>query len=195
MLAEPEGIAKSMLRKLGTSPAAVAQEVMLAIGNIPKVSGTTETYLSPRAKAVLDAAFAEASKMKDQYVSVEHILIAIADEKRGEAARILKRYGIGRESILKVLMDIRGGQTITDPTPEEKIPGPGQVQPGPDPSGAAGQARSGDRAGTTRSDGSSRSFHEGPKTIRCSSATPVSERRLLWRAWPSASFRETYRKR
>ena len=120
MLAEPEGIAKSMLRKLGTSPAAVAQEVMLAIGNIPKVSGTTETYLSPRAKAVLDAAFAEASKMKDQYVSVEHILIAIADEKRGEAARILKRYGIGRESILKVLMDIRGGQTITDPTPEEK---------------------------------------------------------------------------
>ena len=120
MLAEPEGIAKSMLRKLGTSPAAVAQEVMLAIGNLPKVSGTTETYLSPRAKAVLDAAFAEASKMKDQYVSVEHILIAIADEKRGEAARILKRCGIGRESILKVLMDIRGGQTITDPNPEEK---------------------------------------------------------------------------
>jgi ATP-dependent Clp protease ATP-binding subunit ClpB len=120
MLAEPEGIAKSMLRKLGTSPAAVAQEAMLAIGNIPKVSGTTDTYLSPRAKAVLDAAFTEASKMKDQYVSVEHILIAIADEKQGEAARILKHYGIGRESILKVLKDIRGGQTITDPNPEEK---------------------------------------------------------------------------
>jgi ATP-dependent Clp protease ATP-binding subunit ClpB len=120
MLAEPEGIAKSMLRKLGTSPAAIAQEVTLAIGGIPKVSGTTEIYLSPRAKAVLDAAFAEASKMKDQYVSVEHILIAIADEKQGDAARILKQNGVTRESILKVLKEIRGGQTITDPNPEEK---------------------------------------------------------------------------
>jgi ATP-dependent Clp protease ATP-binding subunit ClpB len=120
MLAEPEGIAKSMLRKLGTSPAAVAQEITLAIGGIPKVSGTTEIYLSPRAKAVLDAAFAEASKMKDQYVSVEHILIAIADEKQGDAARILKQNGVTRESILKVLKEIRGGQTITDPNPEEK---------------------------------------------------------------------------
>jgi ATP-dependent Clp protease ATP-binding subunit ClpB len=120
MLAEPEGIAKSMLRKLGTSPAAVAQEVTLAIGSLPKVSGTTETYLSPRAKAVLDTAFAEASKMKDQYVSVEHILIAIADEKKGDAARILQHNGVRRESILKVLMEIRGGQTINDPNPEEK---------------------------------------------------------------------------
>ncbi|WP_373501898.1 ATP-dependent chaperone ClpB [Desulfococcus sp.] len=120
MLAEPEGIAKSMLRKLGASPAAVSQEATLAIGGLPKVSGVTDTYFSARTKAVLEAAFAEASKMKDQYVSVEHILIAMADEKRGEAARILKQYGIGRESILKVLKDIRGGQTITDPNPEEK---------------------------------------------------------------------------
>ena len=120
MLAEPEGIAKSMLRKLGASPAAVAQAAMLAIGGFPKVSGVSDTYLSPRAKAVLEAAFAEASKMKDQYVSIEHILIAMADEKGGEAARILKQHGVGRESILKVLKDIRGGQTITDPNPEEK---------------------------------------------------------------------------
>jgi len=120
MLSEPEGIAKSMLRKLGASPGAIAQEVTFALDTLSKVSGAGDTYLSPRAKAVLDAAFAEASKMKDQYVSVEHILIAVADEKQGAAARILRHYGVGRESILKVLMDIRGGQTITDPNPEEK---------------------------------------------------------------------------
>jgi ATP-dependent Clp protease ATP-binding subunit ClpB len=58
--------------------------------------------------------------MKDQYVSIEHIFLGIADEKKGDAARILKAKGIKRESILKVLMDIRGSQRITDPNPEEK---------------------------------------------------------------------------
>jgi ATP-dependent Clp protease ATP-binding subunit ClpB len=58
--------------------------------------------------------------MKDQYVSIEHILLAISDEKNGEAAKILNRNGITRESILKVLMEIRGSESITDPNPEEK---------------------------------------------------------------------------
>jgi ATP-dependent Clp protease ATP-binding subunit ClpB len=58
--------------------------------------------------------------MKDQYVSIEHIFLAISDEKNGEAARILKNYGVTKESILKVLLEIRGSQRITDPNPEEK---------------------------------------------------------------------------
>jgi ATP-dependent Clp protease ATP-binding subunit ClpB len=69
---------------------------------------------------VLDAAFAEAAKMKDQYVSIEHIFLSISDEKKGDAARVLRDKGITRESILKVLLDIRGTQRITDPNPEEK---------------------------------------------------------------------------
>ncbi|MGA8283064.1 MAG: ATP-dependent chaperone ClpB, partial [Desulfobacterales bacterium] len=69
---------------------------------------------------VLDAAFAEAAKMKDQYVSIEHILLALCDEKNGETPRILHRHGINRDAILKVLIDIRGSQRITDPNPEEK---------------------------------------------------------------------------
>ncbi|MCG2830562.1 MAG: ATP-dependent chaperone ClpB, partial [Desulfobacteraceae bacterium] len=79
-----------------------------------------DVYISQRTKSVLDAAFTEAAKMKDQYVSIEHILLAISDEKTGEAVKILSRYGIIRDSILKVLMDIRGSQRITDPNPEEK---------------------------------------------------------------------------
>jgi len=120
MLAPEQGVAGSILRKLGTSPGSVAQELSLAIDRLPKVSQMAEAYLSPRTKAVLDAAFKEATKMKDQYVSIEHLLLAITDEKEGEAAKTLGRNGISRESILKVLLDIRGSQRITDPNPEEK---------------------------------------------------------------------------
>ncbi|MFW6373155.1 MAG: ATP-dependent chaperone ClpB, partial [Thermodesulfobacteriota bacterium] len=120
MLGEQEGIVRSMLRKLGVSPNAVVQEAAVAVDRLPKVSGVSDVYLSGRTKGVLDAAFKEASRMKDQYVSVEHILLAVADEKNGEAAGILSRYGVTRDAILRVLQEIRGGQTITDQNPEEK---------------------------------------------------------------------------
>jgi ATP-dependent Clp protease ATP-binding subunit ClpB len=120
MMQEKEGIARSILRKLGVSPEAVSAEIMMAIDKIPKIKGAAETYLSPRTKAVFDAAFAEASRMKDQYVSIEHILLAIADQKDGECGRVLAKSGITKDSILKVLMDIRGSQRITDPNPEDK---------------------------------------------------------------------------
>jgi len=121
MLDEKEGICRSMLRKLGVSPDGVAQEVALAIDRLPKISGAgADIYISQNTKTVLDAAFAEAEKMKDEYVSIEHILLAISDHAEGEAKAILNRYGIGRETILKVLIEIRGSQRITDPNPEEK---------------------------------------------------------------------------
>ncbi len=120
MLHEKDGIARSMLRKLGVSPEGVYREAAQAIDRLPKVSGVADTYFSPRTKKIFDAAFAEASKMKDEYVSVEHILLAVCDEKEGDASRILKSYGITRDSILKVLMELRGTQRITDQNPEEK---------------------------------------------------------------------------
>jgi len=122
MLKEPEGIARAMLNKLGVSTNDVFRELSNAIDKLPKVSGGAvgDAYISPRTKSVLDAAFSEAAKIKDQYVSIEHIFISISDEKKGETARILKSKGITRESILKVLKDIRGSQRITDPNPEEK---------------------------------------------------------------------------
>ena len=122
MLAETEGIAGAMLRKLGAAPNEIAQQVTAAIARLPGVSGagTGEVYISPRAKAVLEQAFTEATHMKDEYVSIEHILLAISDEKSGEAAGILTGAGVTREAILKVLLVIRGNQRITDPNPEEK---------------------------------------------------------------------------
>ena len=122
MLGEPEGIAGSMLRKLGISPDEIAQRVVAAIEKLPKVSGggLTDIYASPRTNAVLESAFSQATRMKDEYVSIEHIFLAIADEKNGAAAAILNRAGVSRDAILKVLMEIRGTQRITDPNPEEK---------------------------------------------------------------------------
>jgi len=122
MLQEREGIAGAMLRKLGVSPADINRQVTAALEKLPQISGAGvgEAYLSPRAKAVLEGAFGEAGKMKDEYVSIEHIFLAIAEEKKGEAAAILARAGVTRDSILKVLLEIRGTQRITDPNPEEK---------------------------------------------------------------------------
>jgi ATP-dependent Clp protease ATP-binding subunit ClpB len=122
MLSDREGTAVAVLRKLGVAPEAIAAQAQRAIERLPQVSGAGmgEAYLSGRAKAVLETAFAEATQMKDEYVSVEHILLAIMDEKSGEAGRILSRSGATRDAVFKVLQDIRGTQRITDPNPEDK---------------------------------------------------------------------------
>jgi ATP-dependent Clp protease ATP-binding subunit ClpB len=122
MLEPREGIARSVLQKLGASPEGVLQEVSKGLEKKPKLSGAgaAEVYLSPTTKKVLDGAFTEAAKLKDEYVSIEHILVAMTDQKDTDAARILATAGVTRETILKVLVDIRGTQRITDPNPEEK---------------------------------------------------------------------------
>jgi ATP-dependent Clp protease ATP-binding subunit ClpB len=122
MLADREGTAVAVLRKLGVAPEGLAAEAQRLVERLPKVSGAGmgEAYLSGRAKTVLEAAFAEATQMKDEYVSVEHLLLAIIAEKSGEAGRILSRAGLTREAVFKALQEIRGSQRITDPNPEEK---------------------------------------------------------------------------
>jgi len=122
MLKEPEGIAGAMLRKLGVSPEEISQRVVAALEKFPSVSGggLSEIYASARTKSVLEAAFAQATRMKDEYVSIEHILLAIVEEKHGQAASILNNAGVTLDAVLKGLMEIRGNQRITDPNPEEK---------------------------------------------------------------------------
>jgi ATP-dependent Clp protease ATP-binding subunit ClpB len=120
MLEEKEGIARTVLRKLGVAPDAVRDEIQTAVDRLPKVSGASEVYLSNDTRAAIEKAFDEAAKMKDEYVSIEHILLVLAEAKGGEAAAILKRHGVTRDNLLKVLMEIRGSQRITDPNPEEK---------------------------------------------------------------------------
>jgi ATP-dependent Clp protease ATP-binding subunit ClpB len=122
MLADREGTVVALLRKLGVAPEGLVAETARLVERLPKVSGagTGEAYLSGRAKTVLEAAFAEAAQMKDEYVSVEHLLLAIIAEKGGDSGRILSRAGLTREAVFKALQEIRGSQRITDPNPEDK---------------------------------------------------------------------------
>jgi ATP-dependent Clp protease ATP-binding subunit ClpB len=120
MLEEKDGVARSVFKKLGASADTIEASAAAAIDRLPGVSGTGEVYLSPAAKTLLESAFAEAGKMKDEYTGIEHILLALCDKKAGEAARILAASGVDRDAILKVLLEIRGSQRITDPNPEEK---------------------------------------------------------------------------
>ena len=121
-LEQPEGMVGSILKKLGTDPGAMAHEVKKALERLPRVegSGLSQPGITPRLNRVLDHALAEAARLKDEYVSAEHILTVMADEKQGEAVKILRAAGATKDSILKVLVEIRGNQRITDPNPEEK---------------------------------------------------------------------------
>ncbi|MCK5723489.1 MAG: ATP-dependent chaperone ClpB [Gammaproteobacteria bacterium] len=122
ILEQTEGVISSLLGKIGVDQRQLMESFDAALEKIPRVSGSGvgQAYISPRSKAVLDKAFAEAEQMKDEFVSLEHILLAVTGEKEGEAARLLGVAGITRDMILKALVDIRGGQRITDQNPEDK---------------------------------------------------------------------------
>jgi len=120
LLAQPEGIVGNILKKLGAEPTRIENELKKAVERLPRVQGAGQAYLTPRLYKVLDSATTEAARLNDEYVSGEHVLVAIADEKEGEASRLLQSAGATRENIFKVLVEIRGSRRITDPNPEEK---------------------------------------------------------------------------
>ena len=121
-LKQPEGIVGEILKKLGADPRHIEGEVKRALERLPKVEGggTGQTYITPRLNKVMDSALTEAARLRDEYVSAEHILIAITEEKEGQTVRILRRAGVTKDNIFKILVEIRGSQRITDPNPEEK---------------------------------------------------------------------------
>ena len=113
-----------ILKKMGVDPARIEAEIQRALERFPKISGggTGQVYLGPRLNRMLDTAMQEAARMKDEYVSAEHVLVAMADDKEGVDA--LRKNGVTRDGIFKVLLEIRGNQRITDPNPEEKYQAP-----------------------------------------------------------------------
>lgn len=122
LLRQQEGVVGEILGKLGADSGKLEKELDRTLQRIPRVEGAGrgQTYLSPRLGRVLDQAVSEAARLSDEYVSAEHILVVMTEEKEGPAPGILKGMGITRDSILRVLVDIRGNQRITDPNPEEK---------------------------------------------------------------------------
>ncbi|MCF8062198.1 MAG: ATP-dependent chaperone ClpB [Deltaproteobacteria bacterium] len=121
-LDQREGVIPPILGKIGANRERLVQAFDQALQRLPSVSGggVGQSYLSNRGKAVLDTAFREAEHLKDEYVSLEHVLLAIAQDQGGEAARILAGEGVTRDTVLQAMKDVRGGQRITDPNPEDK---------------------------------------------------------------------------
>jgi len=121
-LRQAEGIVPEIIKKLGADPRRIETDIRKNLDRLPKVEGTAggQAYMSPRLNRVLDAAVTEAARLKDEYVSAEHVLIAMADEKEGAAAKALAAAGVTKDGIFQALVEIRGNQRITDPNPEEK---------------------------------------------------------------------------
>ncbi len=120
LLQQQEGVVGPLLGKLGARPEAVARQVESELGRLPKVRGGGKQYASERLDGVLNRAWEEAQRLKDEYCSTEHLLIAIAQEKAGAAGRILGAAGVTPEAIYRALVDVRGSQRVTDANPEEK---------------------------------------------------------------------------
>src|SRR4030043_1095353 len=122
LLEDKDSVASQILKKLGVNTKALQQDVEEAIERFPKVIGASplgQIYISPRLKEVLENATKEAGHLKDEYVSVEHLLLSLLSVP-GPCSDLLKRYGATSENILSAMREVRGGQSVTDPTPEEK---------------------------------------------------------------------------
>ena len=120
MLEQKEGILRPILGKIGANPAAIVTELHAAIEKFPKVSGGQQ-YFSSRTNTIFQDVLKIAEKMEDEYISTEHLLLAIAEEKAGEAGRILRSNGVSRDDLEKVITDMRGGSHITDQNAEENF--------------------------------------------------------------------------
>ena len=122
LLEDKEGIVPPVLEKIGIGPQAVLSEVYRAIETLPKVSGggAAQATLSQAASQLLERAFKEADNFKDEYVSTEHLLLAVTHLKRDAAQEILARHGATYDAILKALTAVRGSQKVTDQNPEAK---------------------------------------------------------------------------
>ena len=120
LLQQQEGVVSPLLAKLGARPETVSAQVQAEITKLPKVQGGGRTYATPRFEGVINRAWDEAQRLKDEYVSTEHLLIAIAQEKTGGATRILAANGVTPEAIYRSLVEVRGTQRVTDQNPEEK---------------------------------------------------------------------------
>jgi len=122
LLRQKESVVPAVVAKLGVDPGSLERELEASLDAIPKVyAGQGQTFLSSSLNAVLDAAFKEAERLNDEYVSTEHLLLALADEGNKDSSRdVLKRNGVTKEDLYKALVEVRGGVRVTSQTPEDK---------------------------------------------------------------------------
>src|SRR6202158_5393187 len=120
-LEQTDGLAPAVLQAAGANPAALRERVNKDLNRLPQVSGPAgapeQIYVTQRLSRLLTAAEDQAAALKDEYVSIEHILLAMTDDRAG-AGKLLGEQGVTRESLMAALQKVRGGQRVTTPTPE-----------------------------------------------------------------------------
>ena len=122
LLQQPDGLIPQLLSKMNIEPNALSQSLRTVIEKLPKVSGPgrepDKIYVSQEADKILTAAEKTADQMQDDYISVEHIFLAILDHATGETARTLKAFNLNKNAFLQVLQSVRGNTRVTSDSPE-----------------------------------------------------------------------------
>ena len=123
LLEQSDGLTQPLIEKLGASPGSLLKQTRDELEKQAKVEGASEygDTISSRTKSVIDDSFREAEAMKDEYISTEHLLLGLAAETKGSAGRILRSAGADKKTILRSVESFRGGQRITDQSPEDKF--------------------------------------------------------------------------
>jgi ATP-dependent Clp protease ATP-binding subunit ClpC len=121
LLMQERGLVGDILRELGADVEKVRDGVAAALEKFPKVAYETgQIFATPRIARLLDAASAEANRLKDEFIGTEHVLIAMAAEEKGESAAILRRAGVNQEKVYAALQKLRGGHRVTDARAESR---------------------------------------------------------------------------
>jgi len=121
LLTQEEGVALAVLRKVGADPEGLLRKVDEELATQPQVRGATaEAYVGRRMKDMLDEAARQSDEFKDEYVSSEHLLLALLSKDLGPASRVLREAGVDRNTVLKALAEVRGSQRVTDPDAEQR---------------------------------------------------------------------------
>jgi len=119
LVAQQDGVVLPLLQKLGVNLDMVKQVAEAEMNRFPKVEGAgTQAYISPRMKEILEVSWKEARHLKDEYVSTEHLFIAIAEDSKG----VLHQMGVKKDEILKALADIRGNHRVAGPLLRGVVP-------------------------------------------------------------------------
>ena len=124
LIEQPGGVIPQILEKLSVSPEALTERLDATLRASPKANifggGAGQIFITPRVKRIIDLANEEANRLKDEYISTEHIFLAILTERNTPAARILESAGLSRDRVYAAIQDLRGGQRVTDPQAESR---------------------------------------------------------------------------
>jgi ATP-dependent Clp protease ATP-binding subunit ClpB len=115
---QDSGVVPAVLEKLNIEPRRVAQRMEEALQSFARASATTQPYMSQRFRQLVERATEEAQRLKDDYISTEHFLLALLDDRQGAASQALQQLGVTRDRVYQALQDVRGGQRVSSQTPE-----------------------------------------------------------------------------